>query len=304
MGSRSRGEWSGTTLRHDIPALPPELDLLVRLSDAKLGAYADALEWQIAGSEGIEPFEAPLIGHGVAVVCGRAFAAYGAAKLYWIGHLASTIDGQAWEAFADSAAAALRANTDHRTAFVDFLSEIIREANEAPDRVTETPARRVSMASLVDAFAANGSFHEVWYADSAPVLFRWSDAFEVLRRVEPDRFLQLIDELPHPALVGQCLGSRALIENPEDVLQLLRSARVAFDTEERWQRNGMAAILLLQMASVHLLSAGDTPTRGAAGETPSAMPTSSQADAAEDLREGIVLFRSALGMLMARRRSS
>jgi hypothetical protein len=277
--------------RHDIPGLPPELDFAIRLSDAGLHAYSDALAWQVAGGEGFEPAEAPLIGHALAVASGRAYVAYGAARLHWIGHLVSTIDGQAWEAFADSAAAALCEDTSARNAFVEYLMEIVREANEAPDRVTETPSRRVSMASLVDEFVRNGSFQDVWYAESAPVFFRSSDAFEILRRAEPQRFLEMIDELPHPALVKECLSSRALMERSEEVLGLLRLARPAFDADGSWQRNGMAAVLLVQLASTQLLSTDVTEPSGA-----QALPQ--EAAKAEELAPAITLFRQAADGLL------
>ena len=113
------------------------------------------------------------------------------------------------------------------------------------------------MALLVEQFARAGSFQSVWEADRWPVLFRSSSAFEILRKAHPERFIKIIEELPHPALVKQCLSSKALLESPRDVLTLLRIANEAFDGEGRWQRSGVAAILLLQMASEQLLSPRD-----------------------------------------------
>ena len=65
----------------------------------------------------------------------------------------------------------------------------------------------------------------------------------------------MIDQLPHPTLVRQCLSSKVLLASPHDTLILLRLANTAFDTDGRWQRSGMAAILLLQSVSEQLLSA-------------------------------------------------
>jgi hypothetical protein len=174
--------------RHDLPGLPQELNLVTRLSETELRAYSDALAWQINGGAGIEPAEAPLIGHALAVASGRVHVAYGPRKLHWIGHLVWTIDHQAWEAFADSSAAVLREDADRRTAFVEFLTEIIQEANDAPDRVTENPPRRTSMASIAEQFVQTGSFQEVWQANLSPFLFRWSSAFEILHRRRNGRF--------------------------------------------------------------------------------------------------------------------
>jgi hypothetical protein len=64
----------------------------------------------------------------------------------------------------------------------------------------------------------------------------------------------MIDQLPHPTLVKQCLSSKALLASPQDVLALLRLANPAVDAEGCWQRGGMMAILLLQLASEQLLS--------------------------------------------------
>jgi len=77
--------------------------------------------------------------------------------------------------------------------------------------------------------------------------------------------------------VKQCLSSKALLTSPHDALILLRLANTAFDAEGRWQRSGMAAILLLQSASEQLLS-----PRGDEVET-------------EDLSKGIAQFRNAVG---------
>jgi hypothetical protein len=286
--------------RHELPGLPSELSLVNRLSDAGYHEHANALAWLIDDGEGIEPAEAPLIAHALAMASGRAYVAHGAGELHWIGHLVSTIDRQAWEAFADSSAATLSEDADRRSAFVEFLTAIIQKASDAPDSVAEIPPRCASMASIVEQFVKTGSFQEVCQADLAPVFFRWSDAFEILRRAEPERFLEMIDELPHPMLVKQCLNSRALIENPGEILRLLRQApHASFDTDGRWQRQGMAVILLLQLASVQLLSAPNTPDRNTLLAEPLVRLAEPQAaEEVEDLAKGITQFRkSADGLL-------
>lgn len=285
--------------RHDLSHLPPELNLAARLSDAGLRAYADALAWQLDRGEGTEPGEAALISHALAVASGRTFAAHGPDKLHWIGDLVATVDTQSWDAFADSAAEALSDDADQRSAFVQFLTGIVEEANEAPDRVVEIPPRNASMASIVEQFVRTGGFQDVWQADLTPILFRWSYAFDILRRAEPERFLEMIDELPHPALVKACLNSRALIEDPKEVLRLLRLARASFDAEGRWLRNGMAAILLLQLASVQLLSAPNTPDGDARFvQSPAALAGSQAAKDAEELAKGVAQYQEAVDGLL------
>jgi hypothetical protein len=288
--------------RDDLLTLPLELSLVTRLSEGRLGAYSDALAWQVAGGEGIEPAEAPLVGHALAVASGRAYVAYGPSKLGWIGHLVSTIDSLAWEAFADSAADALREDSSRLREFLEFLTAIIEEANSEPDRVIHFPPRQTSMASLVEQFARVGGFQEVWEADRWPVLFRWSDVFEILRRADPERFLMLVGELPHPTLVKQCLSSKSLKQNPSEVLRLLRLADASFDAEGQWHCRGMAAILLLQLASDQLFSAAcarDEREQDASftkqGGWLAAGPEAHERD---DLEEGITQFREAAGRLL------
>jgi hypothetical protein len=285
--------------RHDLQRLPPELNLVARVSEAGLSAYADALAWQIDEGQGAEPAEAPLICHALAVASGRAYAGHGPGKLSWIGHLVSSVDSQAWDAFADSAAKALGKDADRRSAFVKFLRGIVEEANDAPDRVTDVPPRHASVASIMEQFVRTGGFQDVWQADLAPVFFRWSDAFDVLRRAEPERFLEMIDEFPHPAMVKACLSSRALIGDPSEVLRLLRLARASFDVDGRFERHGMAAILLLQLASVQLLSAANPPDSGARFVEPPVGLAGSQAAAdAEDLERGAAQYREAADGLL------
>ena len=240
--------------RQDIDSLPADLSLVDRLSAAKLAGLSAALAWQIDTRVGKEPDEAALIGHALAAASGRAYAVHGPDKLEWIGGFVASIYGPLWEDFAESAAETLAKYPPALEAYIDFLAAIVVKANEAPDTVTQFPPRHASMASLVEQFARTGSFQEVWEADQWPVLFRSSGDFEILRRANAERFVRMIDQLPHPTFVQQCLSSRALVVSPHDALILLRLANPAFDAEGRWQRSGMAAILLLQLASEQLIS--------------------------------------------------
>jgi hypothetical protein len=288
--------------RHDLPGLPPPFCLITRLSEANLGALSDALAWRIGGSRGVETAEAELVSHALAVASGCAYVAYGPQKLGWIGHLVSTIDSYAWETFADSAAAALREHADRRSEFIEFLRAIIKNANDEPDRVIDMPSRRGSMVSIVEQFVRTGGFQQVWEADRAPVLFGSSDVFEILRRTDPELFLKMIDELPHPTLVKQCLSSKALLENPSVVLTLLGLAGASFDREGRWQRHGMAAILLLQLASAQLLAVTNAPEAQGryahfVGQR-AALGGLQAVDPAEDLREAIAMFREAANRVL------
>lgn len=247
----------GLTLhsRHDLASLPADMILVDRLTAARLDDLALALKWQIEDPQGNEPAEAALIGYALAAASGRAYAAHGPDKLDWIGYFVMTINNLLWEEFANSAAKEFRDNPDLLEKFLDFLAGIIAKANEEPDTVTETPPRYGSIAVIVEQFAQKRMrFQDVWEADRWTILFRSSGAFEILRRVDAGRFVAMIDQLPHPALVKQCLNSKALLESPEDVLSLLRLANSAIDVEGHWHRRGMAAILLLQLASEQMLS--------------------------------------------------
>jgi hypothetical protein len=268
--------------RHDLVSLPADLSLVDRLSAGNLDGLSTALAWQVKDAEGKEPDEAALIGHALAAASGHAYAVHGPGKLDWIGHFVASINGATWEDFADSAALALGKDPDRLEAFVDFLAGIVTRANEAPDTVTEIPPRRASMASIIEQFVQAGSFQEVWEADRWPILFRSSDAFEILRRADAECFVKMVDQLPHPTLVSQCLSSKALLTSPRDVLSLLRLANTAFDAEGRWQRSGMSAILLLQLASEYLLS-----PRG-----------EKEDDEAEDLSKGVARFENVVSEVL------
>jgi hypothetical protein len=246
----------GLTLhsRHDLESLPADLNLFDRLSAAGLDGLSAALRWQVEVIEGHEPPEAALIDHALAVAAGRAYAIYGPERLDWIGHFVATITVLLWDTFADAAAQTLGERPDCLEAFSGFLTSIIGQANDVPDSVVETPPRYASMAASIESFAQTGRFQDIWDAGRWPVLFRSSDAFEILRRADAARFVTMIDLLPHPALVKECLGAQALLASPDDVLRLLRTANPAFDAEGRWQRGGMAAVLLLQLASEQLFA--------------------------------------------------
>ena len=246
----------GLTLhsRQDLASLSADMRLVERLSAAKFEGLSLALEWQTKDAEGKEPAEAALIGHALAAASGRAYAVHGPCKLDWIVHFVTSINGLLWEDFADSAAKVFRGNPDLLEEFIGFLAGIIVRANDAPDSVTDIPPRGASMASIVEQFTRTGSFQDVWEADLWPILFQSSGAFEILRRSDAQRFVEMIDQLPHPTLVKQCLSSRALLTSPQDVLLLLQLANLAIDEEGHWHRCGMTAILLLKLASEQLLS--------------------------------------------------
>jgi hypothetical protein len=239
--------------RHDLESLPEDLNLFDRLSAAGLDALSAALRWQVEVIEGHEPPEAALIDHALAVAAGRAYAIQGPERLDWIGHFVATITVLLWDTFADAAAQILGERPDCLEAFSGFLDSIVAQANDVPDSVVETPPRYASMAASIESFAQAGRFQDVWDAGRWPVLFPPSGAFEIMRRADAARFVTMIDLLPHPALVKECLGAQALLASPHDVLRLLRTANPAFDADGRWQRAGMAAVLLVQLASEQLL---------------------------------------------------
>jgi hypothetical protein len=247
----------GITLysRHDLASLPADLDIVDRLSTARFDGLSLALKWQIETGVGKEPTEVALIGYALAAASGRAYAAYGPCGLDWISHFVPAINGLLWEDFADSAASVFRKNPVLLEKLIDCLTGIITTAVDAPDTVTEILPHCESLASIIEQFARTRmSFQDVWEADRCTILFRSSDAFEILRRADAERFVAMIDQLPHPTLVKQCLSSKALLASPEGVMTLLRLANSTIDAEGHWHRRGMAAILLLQLASEQLLS--------------------------------------------------
>ena len=267
--------------RWDLASLPADMSLVDRLFVAKFDGLSLALAWEIKNAEGKEPAEVALINYALAAASGRAYAVHGPGKLDWISHFVASFNGLLWEDFADSAAKMFRENSILLEKFVNFLDEIIAKANDTPDSVTDISPRYTSMALIVEKFArTRRSFQDIWEADLWAILFRSSDAFEILRRSDAERFVVMIDQLPHPALVKQCLSSKALLASSQDILSLLRLANSTIDTEGRWHRGGMTAILLLQLASEQLLSL-----------------CASDEDA-EDLNKDVAHFRESVGIVL------
>lgn len=241
--------------RQELASLPAGMHLVDRLSAAGFDGLSLALDWKTKSAEGKEPDEVALIEYALAVASGRAYAAHGPDKLDWFGQFVASFNGLLWEDFAAAAATAFRENSDFLEKFISFLYGIIERASDAPDTLTEISPRCKSMASIVEEFAQTArSFQDVWEADLWPAPFRSSSAFEILRRADAGCFVTMIDQLPLPALVMQCLSSKALQESPRDVLALLPLANSTTDIEGHWNRCGMAAILLLKLASEQLLS--------------------------------------------------
>jgi hypothetical protein len=90
------------------------------------------------------------------------------------------------------------------------------------------------------------------------------------------------------------------MQSRDDVLRLLSLAGPSFH-EGHWQPHGMAAILLLRLASVQLLSAANEPDD--VTPTQSGSP-SAESQATEELSKAVALFRQAgdglLDVLFAR----
>lgn len=249
----------GVTLEHgqDWTSLPADLRLADRLSAAGLDALASALTWQVEDRLGDEPAEAALIGHALAVAGGRAYALRGPDALPGVGGFISSINNLLWEDFADAAAETLRGAPDALEAFGDFVGQIVVQTNTAPDSVIDTPYREPSLASLVEEFAREGRLQDVWNVGRWSILFRQTGIFEILRRADPEGFIGLVDQLPHPSVAGQCLNSQALLAKPQDVPPLLRQTGLAFDADGVWRRTGTTAIPLLQLAGQQLLAPGE-----------------------------------------------
>lgn len=240
--------------RDDLPGLPTELNLGKRLSAAKLDSLSAAIGWQTEVAQGTEPADAAFIGHALAIASGRAYVAHGPRILSWIGHVVATVDHQGWEAFADAAAAELRRNAAKREQFIEQLTEVVQEANDDPDSMSEVPSRRVSIASLIADFGQSGTFQDIWQSDPQPFVFRWSSAFEILRRADPAEFVSLIADLPHPVFMRECLESRALRSDQNKILELLRLSRSSISQDGSFSLERVVTIILLRLANDQLLT--------------------------------------------------
>lgn len=238
---------------HDLASLPPEMSLADRLVSANLRKLGLAFNWLATSEEGQEPAESALIGYALAVASGRAYAIHRPAKLNWISRFIWSNSVLYWEDFADSAAKTFRVNSHALNRFTVFLNDIVGRANNAEDGVIEFHARGQSLASMLEEFKHPWSIQDVWDGVSHSILLRESAAFEIFRRVDPDNFIKIIDQLPHPDLVSNCLHSRALQASLQHVLILLRSANLVVNADGKVNPNGTAAILLLRLASERLL---------------------------------------------------
>ena len=267
----------------DLLQLPSHLNLVDRLQNAGLNNLSQALSWRITtGGVGVEPPEVPQIGHSLAVAMGRVYAENLTRQLDWIGQFVNMIDHQGWEAFADAVAESFRLVPERSEAFLDMLNEILEEVRNEPDNIIDTAPRGSSFALIIEEYRRSGSFDDIWNAGNNPIIFRYAGKFEILRRFDPNRYLKLIDLLPHPALVKQCLSMEALQGNRIEVQRLLSLANPAFDSNGKWQPNAMAAVLLLQLASVQLLSVAIMPE--ARGRLESSLIPTSDGSTGADIR--------------------
>lgn len=238
---------------HDLASLSTEMSLADRLVSANLGKLGLAFDWLATSEEGQGPAESALIGYALAVAGGRAYAINGPAKLNWISRFIWSNSDLYWEDFADSAAKTFCINSNALNRFTEFLGDTVARANNAEDGVIEFHTRGLSLASMLEKFKHPECIQDIWDGDSHSIILSEGDAFEIFRRVNPDDFIKIIDQLPHPTLVSNCLHSRALQASLQDLLILLRSANLVVNADGKVNPNGKAAILLLRLASELLL---------------------------------------------------
>ena len=86
---------------------------------------------------------------------------------------------------------------------------------------------------------------------SSYIIFGWSGAFRLARRLMPSKALARHDLLKEPAAIRQCLADLGKPDALEGLAGALRAAPVAFDGE-RWIGSSMTAPVLLAMATEHL----------------------------------------------------
>jgi hypothetical protein len=278
--------------------LPEDEKLQHVLRTAGEPVLAEAFEWVTEVHEGVPHPDAPAVMYSFAVACGQLYAEAGPLGAGWISALVWHADSQVWGDFVAAAARHFRADLGRMNALFEVARAVADRAGRDPDSVVNVlpgPKERPFKAFVED-YAANGNFDEVWRAEGYPAEFQYTSLFEILRLVDEAIFTSLLDALPHPSLVGQCLWTRELRTDIPSLGRLLRLACPSFSSEGEWQVSGKTAVLLLKTITQELL----VPETNRPGFGPTDLVDDEDAAVEAEFREFDAVASEVISALMSR----
>jgi hypothetical protein len=239
--------------RDAMAGLPLEGTLQYRLTQAGEPELAEAFEFAVNVVEGKPPELHDAINYALASAAGRLYARQGHLKAEWLGSFITSLYLTLWDDFADAAGSAMRESPEHLELHVQYLRSIVEQAVQDPSSVTKPDRTGQDINTFVTQFQDEGSFEAVWAEQNRTFLLPSSSEFDILRRADEQKFMQLVGSFPHPHLILQCLTARQLVTSTVALVNLLKLADSAANRDGHWRNAGASAVLLLKLITHELL---------------------------------------------------
>jgi hypothetical protein len=254
-----------------LPGAPDEAGFLhwlgSKASDAMRGAgypgWADALVERLGRGEPITDQRLIavdlLTGRAAGEFCGRS---PDEARLRLSRHLLNALPAGYGE-FVPAAVAALAPGAEKVLAVA--LRRRAENFIEAPNKVAEL-MRPASGSQMIAEYRVHRRLIDAWEGTplGGRLFMRDTNAWELLRRVDPEAWLEVLETLPHPSLAGQLVDTAERDASLQQLCRLLRQAGPAFDADGQWIADSKAPFLLLAALARRLAGAG-SPDEGTAG---------------------------------------
>jgi hypothetical protein len=146
----------------------------------------------------------------------------------------------------------------------DILASTLRQraANFLPAPHEMALMYRVEPASLVE--RASRRLIDAWEGSPArrPIFVHDLDAYNLLRRVDPEAYLEVLESLPHLDLAREVIAAASRVAKVKELSLLLRQAGPAFDANGKWLADTKAPFLLLAACTERLSANAEPPIDG------------------------------------------
>jgi hypothetical protein len=150
------------------------------------------------------------------------------------------------ESFLDEATAYLQRHPAKQHFLEDMVTKLTQQMINGDDPFGCMHAP-LTMNDLIEHWAANASQKDLWsegMTDS--VIHIWNPwPFILLSTVNPEAFVYVLNEIPHPAIARQILQQSSSRSDERTLLRWFRSAGLAFDDQGAWIPGAQAPVLLL-----------------------------------------------------------
>jgi hypothetical protein len=282
----------------ELEDLPAAASLHTVLRQAGRDPLAEAFEFSVVVKEGTPPREVPIVLHALATACGQLYVEAGPDGLDWLGPLVCHADPRHWDEFFDAAVAAAKDSEPRKAKIVAYARMILSRIQTQPESMLRQSRAHQDVRSEIDQYLAGSTFKNVWDSPDYVMELHHLDVFLLVSRIDEDSFHAILDALPHPGLVRQCLLSHKGSSGVRSLARMLPRLTHSFDPQGNWRASGQAATVVLSLASGALLLAGDPPREfdGTAVD----LESWQAAVVAEELKASEELTRALVDALFAR----